>query len=284
MRSPERVRFVELSGGTMSALLKGGLTEAGRVAGVPLTEYFVTDEARWLWRYRLSQMAADPGHARWMLRQAVVDDSGPVAGHAGFHGPPDEVGMVEIGYCIAPDFRRQGYARSALIELLRRASAETAVTTVRATMSPDNVASLATISGLGFVEVGEQWDEENGREIVFEVPVRRVPSAGFRPLEGNLAERGGDGLLPRLGAPRHPAPTGHRNPPGAGTRRALAPAQAAPAPPGHWHSPAPVPTGHTSLPKEPPAGPFHHAGASTPVPHRAVAARCGRERRLTCRR
>ncbi|AJC61817.1 hypothetical protein GZL_09299 [Streptomyces sp. 769] len=102
---------------------------------------------------------------------------GLVVGHAGFHGPPDEVGMVEIGYSVAPDFRRQGYARSTLIELLRRAAAEPAVTTVRATISPDNVASLATISGFGFVEVGEQWDEEDGPELVFEVPARRIPPA-----------------------------------------------------------------------------------------------------------
>ncbi|MGW2410416.1 GNAT family N-acetyltransferase [Streptomyces sp. NPDC001739] len=85
--------------------------------------------------------------------------------------------MVEIGYSVAPGFRRQGYARSTLIELLRRAAADSAVTTVRATISPDNVASLATISGFGFVEVGEQWDEGDGLEIVFEVPARRVPPA-----------------------------------------------------------------------------------------------------------
>ncbi|GEC09445.1 hypothetical protein SSP24_71000 [Streptomyces spinoverrucosus] len=176
-RSPKRVRFVELSGGAMSALLAGDLSRASRMAGVSLTEYFVTDRARWLWQFRLDQMAADPGHARWMVRQAVVGDKGLVVGHAGFHGPPDEVGMVEIGYSVAPDFRRQGYARSTLIELLRRAAAESAVTTVRATISPDNVASLATISGFGFVEVGEQWDEEDGLELVFEVPACRVSPA-----------------------------------------------------------------------------------------------------------
>ncbi|UGY93922.1 GNAT family N-acetyltransferase [Streptomyces gobiensis] len=171
------MRFVELSGGAMSALLDGDLSEASRVAGVSLTEYFVTDRARWLWQFRLDQMAADPGQARWMVRQAVVGDKDLVVGHAGFHGPPDEFGMVEIGYSVVPDFRRQGYARSALIELLRRAAAETTVLTVRATISPDNVASLATISGFGFVEVGEQWDEEDGRELVFEVPARRIPPA-----------------------------------------------------------------------------------------------------------
>ncbi|MEV0347819.1 GNAT family N-acetyltransferase [Nonomuraea sp. NPDC050680] len=67
-------------------------------------------------------MAADPRHAPWIARQAVTGPEGVVVGHAGFHGPPDEVGMVEIGYAVAPDFRRQGYGRAILIELLRRVS------------------------------------------------------------------------------------------------------------------------------------------------------------------
>ncbi|MFC9053277.1 GNAT family N-acetyltransferase [Streptomyces anthocyanicus] len=161
----------------MSALLDGDLSAASKMAGVSLTEYFVTDQARWLWQFRLDQMAADPGQARWMTRQAIVGEKGLVVGHAGFHGPPDEVGMVEIGYSVVPGFRRQGYARSTLHELLRRAAEEAAVTTVRASISPANLASLATISGFGFVEVGEQWDEEDGLELVFEAPARRAPPA-----------------------------------------------------------------------------------------------------------
>ncbi|MFC7996979.1 GNAT family N-acetyltransferase [Streptomyces rochei] len=171
MRESTRVRFVELSGGVMSALLAGDLSEAGRTAGISLTEYFMTDAARWLWRFRLDQMAADPERARWMVRQAVVGEGGQVVGHAGFHGPPDDVGMVEIGYSVDPAFRRRGYARATLTELLRRAAAEPGVTTVRAAIGPDNAASLATIAGFGFVQVGEQWDEEDGLELVFEVPV-----------------------------------------------------------------------------------------------------------------
>jgi [ribosomal protein S5]-alanine N-acetyltransferase len=46
---------------------------------------------------------------------------------------------------------------------------------VRATISPGNVASLATIAKFGFAEVGEQWDEEDGRELIFEVAVRTSP-------------------------------------------------------------------------------------------------------------
>ncbi len=171
--SPKRVRFVELSGTAMSALLDGDLPAASEMAGVALTDYFVTDRARWLWRFRIDQMAADPGGARWMVRQVATGPEGVVVGHAGFHGPPDEAGMVEIGYSVAPDFRRQGYARAMLIELLRRAAAEPGVKTVRATIGPDNVASLATIAGFGFVEVGGQWDDEDGLELIFEVPADR---------------------------------------------------------------------------------------------------------------
>jgi RimJ/RimL family protein N-acetyltransferase len=175
--SSKHVRFVELSSAAMSALLDGDLPAASDTAGVALTEYFVTDRARWLWQVRLDQMIADPRHARWMARQAVTGPEGVVIGHAGFHGPPDEAGMVEIGYAVAPDFRRQGYGRAILIELLRRAAAEPEVKTVRATISPDNVASLATIAGFGFVQVGEDWDEEEGLGLIFEVPANRSRQA-----------------------------------------------------------------------------------------------------------
>jgi RimJ/RimL family protein N-acetyltransferase len=59
-----------------------------------------------------------------------------------------------------------------LRELLRRAATEPGVTTVRATISPDNAASLATITRFGFTRNGEQWDEEDGLELIFERPAR----------------------------------------------------------------------------------------------------------------
>jgi ribosomal-protein-alanine N-acetyltransferase len=92
-----------------------------------------------------------------------------VVGKAGFHGPPDEHGMVEVGYAIVPELRRRGYARAALEALLQRAGREPAVRVVRASVSPDNAASLGLIRQYGFVRVGEQWDDEDGLELVYEV-------------------------------------------------------------------------------------------------------------------
>lgn len=170
MSERKRVGFVELGGTEMTALRDGDLAAASATAGVTLPGYFVTERALWLWRYRLGQIEADPDHAPWAVRYAVVAEDGEVVGHAGFHGPPDGTGTVEVGYAVVPAFRRRGYARAALAELLRRAAAAPDVRTVRASVSPDNAASLATLAGFGFVGTGGQWDDEDGYELVFEAP------------------------------------------------------------------------------------------------------------------
>jgi RimJ/RimL family protein N-acetyltransferase len=79
--------------------------------------------------------------------------------------------MVEVGYAVDPACRRRGFGRAILHELIRRAAAEPAVRSVRASIRPDNAASLATIAGSGFVRVGEQLDDVDGPEHVFELAV-----------------------------------------------------------------------------------------------------------------
>jgi RimJ/RimL family protein N-acetyltransferase len=98
-------------------------------------------------------------------------DEDRAVGRAGFHGPPDDAGMVEVGYSIDPDRRRRGYARATLAYLLDRAGREPDVRAVRASIGPDNEPSLNLVRQFGFVEVGEQWDDEDGLEIVYEVTV-----------------------------------------------------------------------------------------------------------------
>jgi RimJ/RimL family protein N-acetyltransferase len=167
------IRFVELPPAALDALIAADLPAASAAAGHPLSDYLVSE--RWLWQLRRDQIARDPGSARWIARAAVaepggavVGHGGAVVGHGGFHGPPDADGTVEVGYSVDPAYRRRGYAKAMLAALLERARAEPAVRVVRASISPDNVASLATIAGFGFVRVGEQWDQEDGLELVFE--------------------------------------------------------------------------------------------------------------------
>jgi RimJ/RimL family protein N-acetyltransferase len=86
--------------------------------------------------------------------------------------------MVEIGYAVDPAYRRRGYARAALEALLARAASEPGVQTVRVSIRPDNTPSYALASQYGFTQVGEQWDEEDGLEIIYEVDAGRYPSSG----------------------------------------------------------------------------------------------------------
>lgn len=169
---PQPLTLIPLTPGTMRALLDRDLPAASAAAGVPLTDHFLTDRALWLWRYRLDQIEADPASAAWLVRIAFVQTEGVVVGHAGYHGPPDEHGMVEVGYSVDPAHRRQGYARAMLRALILRAAADPGVRTVRASIRPDNAASLGTIAGFGFTQVGEQLDDIDGLELIFERPAR----------------------------------------------------------------------------------------------------------------
>jgi RimJ/RimL family protein N-acetyltransferase len=167
------IRFVQLGPETLAALIAGDLPAASAAAGIPLTAYLLSET--WLWRIRLDQIRADPGAADWIARAAVAEPEGVVVGHGGFHGPPDADGTVEVAYSVDPAHRRHGYAKAMLAALLERADADPAVRAVRASIRPDNAASLATVAGFGFTKIGEQWDPEDGLEDVY---LRPSPPGG----------------------------------------------------------------------------------------------------------
>jgi [ribosomal protein S5]-alanine N-acetyltransferase len=164
-----RIELVRLHVPALEALVGGDLAGASSHAGVDLTPYFL-DEV-WLWRLRLDQLAADPGSGDWIARAAVDATSGAVVGHVGFHGPPNEDGMVEVGYSVDPQHRRRGYGRALLRTALAWATSVPDVRTVRASIGPENAASLATLRPFGFRHIGEQWDEKDGRELLYELSV-----------------------------------------------------------------------------------------------------------------
>jgi RimJ/RimL family protein N-acetyltransferase len=159
------IRFVQLSPAAMTALVDGDLGAAAAAAGHPLSDYLQSES--WLWEIRRDQIARDPAAADWVARAAVAVPEQVAVGHGGFHGPPDEHGTVEVAYSVDPAFRRRGYARAILTALLQRADADPSVRVVRASISPQNAGSLATIAGFGFRKAGEQWDQQDGLEFVF---------------------------------------------------------------------------------------------------------------------
>ncbi|WP_232668263.1 GNAT family N-acetyltransferase [Pseudonocardia sp. TRM90224] len=162
------LRLVKIPEAVQHALARG---EEPTASPYPIPSYLRGDECASLWRMRSRQLAESPSAAPWVTRLVLVPGEAAAVGLAGFHGPPDAAGMVEVGYRIDPEQRRKGYARRSLETLLAVARAHPDVHVVRATISPDNHASQSLVTGYGFAEVGEQWDDEDGLEIIFEVPV-----------------------------------------------------------------------------------------------------------------
>jgi ribosomal-protein-alanine N-acetyltransferase len=160
------VDLVLLSDDALQALVVGDLEGAGEaMGGLVLPSAFGAD--RWLWSLRLGQLVGDPECAPWLIRAVVAKPGRTVVGHAGFHGPPDEHGTVEVGYLIVPEHQRQGYATAALTALIAFAR-EQGARTIRAAIAPGNVASLALAAALGFRPTGERDHKRNGGLLVFE--------------------------------------------------------------------------------------------------------------------
>ena len=165
------VRIEHLSPEALAALAAGDLDAAIELTGLPLTSYLVSEDRIGVWRRRATQVVEQPEDQPWVTGLLVDGDTGEVVGAGGFHARPDEDGMVEVGYGVDPAYRRRGYARAALLLMIERARSDPSAQVFRVTVSPDNAASLGLVAQLPFVEVGEQWDDEDGLEIIFEMPV-----------------------------------------------------------------------------------------------------------------
>lgn len=165
------LRFVQVPREAMGAIESGDVALAAKLTGLDLPGYYATERPKRQFGRRYHQLADTPGDAHWVTRLVVGEQDG-VVGHAGWHGAPDETGTAELAYTTVREHRRKGYATRMLAGLLAWAEQEPDVVTVRATIAPDNEASLATAAKFGFVKTGEQWDDEDGLELIFERAAR----------------------------------------------------------------------------------------------------------------
>lgn len=119
--------------------------------------------------FRLPRVRRDPAAAPYLMRVAVLREQQVIVGGAGFHDRPDADGMIEIGLSVEPDYRRRGLAQEMLRGMWGWVVDRPGVRTLRYTVSPDNAPSLRLIARFGFARVGQQIDEEDGPEDIFEL-------------------------------------------------------------------------------------------------------------------
>lgn len=162
-----RLRLVPYAPGHLLTLLEAPERFAERF-GQPLADglrdLYVSGEISERWLDLLRRAAAgDAGADPWAFGFGLVHrERALVIGTAGYKGPPDEDGVVEIAYGVAPSFEGQGYATEAAAAVVEFAFADDRVRIVRAHTLPRPGASPAVLRKCGFAYVGEVIDPEDG--------------------------------------------------------------------------------------------------------------------------
>jgi RimJ/RimL family protein N-acetyltransferase len=125
-----------------------------------LRGFFASDDVSPDW---LAALRNSRGPDPWRHGFFVLDrESGGVIGSAGFKGPPDGTGTVEIAYGIVPSHQGRGYATETAAALVRFAFAGEHVRLVRAHTLPLSNASTRVLQKCGFRCTGGVVDLEDG--------------------------------------------------------------------------------------------------------------------------
>jgi ribosomal-protein-alanine N-acetyltransferase len=103
-----------------------------------------------------------PSVAGWWTYLFVHKEDGKLIGLGGFKGTPNEEGVVEIGYALAPAYRGKGLATEAARGMLGYAFSHPAVRSVVAHTLPEKNASTRVLKRAGLEHVGTVHDPEDG--------------------------------------------------------------------------------------------------------------------------
>lgn len=112
--------------------------------------------------YFLDKIALDEEIIGWASYFPVLKAENKLIGSCGYKGKPDDQGVVEIGYEIAPEYRNKGFATELSKALISNAFADHSVRMIIAHTLPFTNASTRVLGKLGFTKTSEINDPEDG--------------------------------------------------------------------------------------------------------------------------
>ena len=132
----------------------GALLNAEVSSAWPTGEY--DRDAMEYFRARLEEggKAVEGWYGWYAVRKADAHNPRALIGAAGYLGPPDAEGTVEIGYSILPEWQRRGYAVEIVQGLVQHAFTFAHVKQVIAHAMETNQASIGVLMRCGFVAAG----------------------------------------------------------------------------------------------------------------------------------
>jgi aromatic-L-amino-acid/L-tryptophan decarboxylase len=107
----------------------------------------------------------NPFTSGWLGYAAILRAEKTLIGDAGFLGPPDDSGNVEIGYSVIAGRRGMGFASEMVALLIHWAFADDRVRRVVAHTDPDNQSSMKVLEKNGFQRVGSSAFLDQGDKI-----------------------------------------------------------------------------------------------------------------------
>ena len=169
--STERLDLVSISPEWIEAQLSERRDAAAEISGLNIPDSWPDERERYWLRIRDKAMRDGAEPQEWLMRAIGNRLTNEMLGRVGFHGSPvDEV--AEIGYTVFEPHRRNGYAEESVRGLMEWAQEIKAVCRFRLSIGPDNQPSLQLASKLGFTKTGDQMDELDGLEYVFDLDLR----------------------------------------------------------------------------------------------------------------
>lgn len=118
-----------------------------------------------------AQIEGNPDVTRWLARYVVatIDGTPTLVGTAGYKGPPDADGGVEIGYSIVDAYHRRGIGLATVRQLVDDAFADPRVRSVTAETPMTFAASRGLLERSGFMLTGQRHDAEEGELALYRV-------------------------------------------------------------------------------------------------------------------
>jgi ribosomal-protein-alanine N-acetyltransferase len=162
MIETERLRLIPCELRHFEAIL-GDQQELAAMLEVKLDEDWLGFEAaREAMPHAYEYLKTHPSAHGWWMYLLVHTVDRTLIGLVGYKGPPDERGVVEIGYSLASRYRLRGLATESARALVDRAFSHRQVKSVDAHTLPERNGSVRVLEKLGMKYAGTVNDPDDG--------------------------------------------------------------------------------------------------------------------------
>ena len=157
-------------------LKKAAMNDRARLVdllGVYVPEHWPEPDMAEALPFFIENMEKAPSEPPWDWIAIHKVDQGVIGG-IGFMGGPDKDGVVEVGYDVVPEYRKQGLATEMASSLIAWAFHQTGIKVVTASCLDDNIGSIKVLENVGMRRL-----EPDGNMLKWEIRKNSISQMHF---------------------------------------------------------------------------------------------------------